>query len=144
MFCLHHALYLDVHMTFYRIHIDLVSVSIPLLLTFNHGAKSLQMFFRVLENTIMPSDYIMHHCKCKLFRNLCISLWNAAHTLVKPNSILSHSQKPNGPTVNTVSGLLASSILTCQYTDLRSSDVKLTAPLRQSNVSWILDDYRHP
>ena len=44
---------------------------------------------------------------------------------------------PMGPTVNAVSGLLSSSILTCQYPDFRSSDENHWEPCRLSRVSSI-------
>ena len=51
-----------------------------------------------------------------------ISLWKVAEVLVSLKGILSHSQNPNGPMVNVVKGLLSSSISTCLYPDLMSSD----------------------
>ena len=93
------------------------------------------MFWMVLGNTMMASKYMIHHCKCKLPRQLCISLWDVADALVKPNGILSHSYQPNGPIVNAVNGFVH---LDLPISSLRSSDVNQSIPLRQSYVSWIL------
>ena len=80
----------------------------------------------------------MHQLRCSSPRQLSISLRKVAGALVRSNGILSHSQNPKGPTVKAVSCLDILSISTCRYLLLRSRDINMTDPPRQSSVSSIL------
>ena len=76
----------------------------------------------------------MYQWRLRSPRQVSISLWNIARALVSLKGILSHSQKPSGPTVNAVNGLLSSSILTCQYPDFRSREENHWEPCKLSSV----------
>ena len=77
----------------------------------------------------------MHQWRLRSPRQVSISLWKVAGMLGSLNGILLDSQKPNGPTVNAVNGLLSSSISTCQYPDCRLSEENHCEPCKLSSVS---------
>ena len=77
----------------------------------------------------------MHQWRLRSPRQVYISLWKVVGALVSLKGIHLHSQKPNSTTVNAVSGLLSSSIMTCQYLNFRLSEEKHWEPCKLSSVS---------
>ena len=80
----------------------------------------------------------MHQFRCNSPRQNSINLWKVVGALVRPKGMHSHSQKPKGPIVKVVRGIVSSPNSTCQYPDFRSSVESHTAPCKQSRVSSIL------
>ena len=77
------------------------------------------------------------NCDYKIIEKAISNRMMPSGALQRPKGILQHSKKPNGPTVNAVSGILASSNSTCQYPLFRSKVVNVQAPLRESKDSSI-------
>ena len=86
----------------------------------------------------MSSRQTMHQWRLRSPRQVSISLWKVAGALVSMKGILLTHRSLTAPTVNAVSGLLSSSILTCQYPDFRSSEENHLEPCKLSRVLSIL------
>ena len=88
----------------------------------------------VSENTMMSSTYTLQNGKPA--RTFCISLWNVAGALQRPNGMTRNSYRPFIVT-NAVLAFALSAILICQYPLLASRVEKTFFPANWSRRSSI-------